>query len=330
MRNVKSLLSFMKIVIAGRRILFFSNAPCEARKVSVGVAVLDVTMTAFFIARERGYFHKEDIDVDLVLMRGGVSNQALIANGVDFSAVPTAGLQAALQGAPLKVIFSAFHKPMFWLYARPEIHTVKELTGKKVAVSSLGAAGDAALRELFKKAGMDENRDVAILAIGTTATRLTALSTGSVDAAMMTFPHNLTAAEQGFRELVSFLTSDIVQLQGAVVARDQTLQSDPMLVEKLLRGTIRGFLYMTSNRAGTVSVLQKYLKAKPEVAAKVYDLIRPAITPEGILNEDLEKRFLTPLLERIGRKDMPPLNRYFDFSAARKIHNELKAEGWKP
>lgn len=304
--------------------------PCEARKVSVGVPVLDVTMSPFFIAQERGYFQKEGLEVDLVLMRGGVSNQALIAGGVDFSAVPTAGMQAALQGAPLKVIFAAFNKPMFWLYARPEIRSIKDLAGKKVAVSSLGAAGDAALRESIKKNGMDENRDVAILAIGTTATRLSALATGTVDAAMMTFPHNLTAAESGLRELVSFLTSDIVQLQGSVVARDQVLQSDPQLVEKFIRATVKGFVFHTANRSGTVAVLKKRLQTQDDAASKVYDLIKPAITPDGILNEDLQKRFLAPLLERVGRKDAPLLNRYYDFSLARKIHGELKAEGWKP
>lgn len=304
--------------------------PCEARKVSVGVPVLDVTMSPFFIAQERGYFQKEGLEVDLVLMRGGVSNQALIAGGVDFSAVPTAGLQAALQGAPLKVIFAAFNKPMFWLYSRPEIRSLKDLTGKKVAVSSLGAAGDAALREWFKKNGMDENRDVAILAIGTTGTRLSALASGTVDAAMMTFPHNLTAAESGLRELVSFINSDIVQLQGSVVARDALLSSDPALVEKFMRATVKGFLFHVGNRSGTVAVLRKSLKIDENAAAKVYDLIRPAITPDGVLNEDLQKRFLAPLLERVGRKDTPPLNRFYDFSAARKIHADLKAEGWRP
>ena len=320
----------MKILIVLSALLFGLAVPSQARKVSVGVPVLDVTMTPFFVAQDRGYFQKEGLEVDLVLMRGGVSNQALIAGGVDFSAVPTAGLQAALQGAPLKVIFSAYHKPMFWLYARPDIRSVKELTGKKVAVSSLGAAGDAALRELFKKNAMDENRDVAILAIGTTATRLSALSTGTVDAAMMTFPHNLTAAELGLRELVSFLTSDIIQLQGTVVARDPLLQSDPLLVEKFLRATIKGFLYSTTVRGGTLAMLQKNLKIQSDAAAKIYDLIRPAITPEGVLTEDLQKRFLIPLLERVGRKDMPPLNRFYDFTWRAKIHGELKAEGWKP
>jgi len=124
----------------------------EARKVTVAVPVLDVTQSALFVARDQGYFQKEGLAVELILMRGGMANQALIGGNVEFTTVPTAGLQAALQGAPLKVVLSTFHKPMFWLYSRPQIRSVKELHNKKIAVSSLGAAGDSALRELIKKA----------------------------------------------------------------------------------------------------------------------------------------------------------------------------------
>ena len=301
----------------------------DARKVTVGVPVLDVTQSALYVARDRGYFQKEGLEVDLILMRGGVANQALIAGNVEFTTVPTAGLQAALQGAPLKVVLSTFHKPMFWLYSRAEIKSVRELSGKKVAVSSLGAAGDSALRELIKKNGMDENRDVAILAIGTTATRLGALSTGVVDAAMMTFPHNITAAESGLRELVSFIASDIIQLQGAIVTRDALLNSDAPLVERFLRATIRGIVYYSANRGGTVPILARNVKAQEDLAAKVYDLVKPALTPEGILNDDLQKRVMSPLLERVGKRDTSP-GRFFDFSMARKLHSEIKAEGWKP
>ena len=166
----------VKLIFAIVLFLFNPAIPAEARKVAVGVPVLDVTQSALYVARDRGYYQKEGLEVDLILMRGGVANQALIAGNVEFTTVPTAGLQAALQGAPLKVVLSTFHKPMFWLYSRPEIRNIKDLSGKKVAVSSLGAAGDSALRELIKKNGMDENREVAILAIGTTATRLGALS----------------------------------------------------------------------------------------------------------------------------------------------------------
>ena len=318
-----------KLIFAIVLFLFNPAVPVEARKVAVGVPVLDVTQSALYVARDRGYYQKEGLEVDLILMRGGVANQALIAGNVEFTTVPTAGLQAALQGAPLKVVLSTFHKPMFWLYSRPEIRSVKDLSGKKVAVSSLGAAGDSALRELIKKNGMDENRDVAILAIGTTATRLGALSTGVVDAAMMTFPHNITAAEAGFRELVSFIASDIIQLQGAIVTRDALLSSEPATVEKFLRATIKGIIYYSSNRSGTVPILARNMKAQESLTAKVYDLVKPALTSEGILSDDLQKRVMAPLLERIAKREVAS-NRFFDFTLARKLNGEIKAEGWKP
>ena len=218
---------------------------------------------------------------------------------------------------------------MFWLYGRSEIRSIKDLSGKKVAVSSFGAAGDSALRELIKKNGLDENREVAILAIGTTATRLGALSNGVVDAAMMTFPRNITAAESGFREIVSFIGSDIIQLQGAIVTRDGLLHSDPALVEKFLRATIRGLSYYSTNRNGAVSILARNVKTQEDLAAKIYDLVKPALTPEPILNDDLQKRVMSLLLERVGRRDLATVW-FFDFAGARKINAELKAEGWKP
>ena len=41
----------------------------EARKVTVAVPVLDVTQSALFVARDQGYFQKEGLDVELILMR---------------------------------------------------------------------------------------------------------------------------------------------------------------------------------------------------------------------------------------------------------------------
>lgn len=306
-------------------ILLAQTVPAQARKVSVGIPVVDVSQSALYVARDRGYYQKEGLEVELVLMRGGVANQALITGNVDFTTVPTAALQAGLQGAPVKVLLSTFHKPMFWLYSRQTIRTPKELSGKKVAVSSLGAAGDSALREWLKKNGLDENREVAILAIGTTATRLSSLAAGVVDAAMMTFPHNITAADQGFRELMSFIASDIIQLQGAIVTSEGLLKSDPVTVEKFLRATMRGLIYYSANRAGAVPILARNAKSSVELAGKVYDLVKPALTPDGILSDELQKQVMSPLLDRVGRKDVA-IGRFFDFTLARKINAELKAE----
>ena len=77
------------------------------------------------------------------------------------------------------------------------------------------------------------------------------------------------------------------------------------MVEKFLRATIKGFIYYSTNRSGAVSMLASNVKTSEELAAKIYDLVKPALTPEGIFNDDLQKRVMSPLLERIGRKELP-------------------------
>ena len=47
------------------------------------------------------------------MMPAPVSNLALIAGNVDFTSVPTAAITAALRGAPLRVLFTSFDKPLF-------------------------------------------------------------------------------------------------------------------------------------------------------------------------------------------------------------------------
>ena len=70
-------------------------------------------------------------------------------------------------------------------------------------------------------------------------------------------------------------------------------------------------------------------KSQESLALKIYDLVKPALTPEGILNDDLQKRVMAPLLERVNKRDVAT-SRFFDFALARKLNGEIKAEGWKP
>ena len=76
-------------------------------------------------------------------------------------------------------------------------------------------------------------------------------------------------------------------------------------------------------------ILARNTHSQEILATKVYDLVKPALTPEGILSDDLQKRVMAPLFERINKRDVPS-SRFFDFTLARKLNGEIKAEGWKP
>ena len=299
-------------------------------KVPVQIPAITPAVTAFAVARERGYYRQEGLDVQLVVMPSGLGTQALLGGNVKFSTAGGAGLMPILRGAPVRFMFTSFSRPMFWLYARSDIRLVESLRGRKVGVSSLGSGPDSLLREILKKHGLEGGRDVAIMAVGSGTARFYALQAGTVDAAMLSVPANLMAQEAGFRELVSFIDQEWIELQGTVNVTDQLMASDPMLVEKFIRATLKGFIHFRDLRSQTIAILARFLRIKEEVAARIYDLMRPSLTQDGIVSEETQLKSLEHVIERAGLKDPPRLEKIFDYSLAVKVRNELRAKGWKP
>lgn len=300
------------------------------RKVHAAIPSISPSSIVFVIAREKGYYREEGLDLDLIVMPAATATQALVGGDVEFVGTGGAGLVPVLRGAPLQYLFITFFRPQYWLYSKQDIRSVENLKGKRVGVSSIGSGPDSLLRDFLKKHGLDGGRDVAIMAIGAGTARFVALKAGSVDATMLTPPGNFMAQDAGFRELVSFIEQDLVEVQGSIFMRQELIKSDPILTEKLVRATMKGLLYFRSNRSGSVSSLGRFLKSKEDLAGRLYDLILPGTTRDGTINEALQKRSIENVIERVGVKEAPPLDRMYNFSLARKVRDELTAKGWKP
>jgi NitT/TauT family transport system substrate-binding protein len=235
-----------------------------------------------------------------------------------------------VRGAPLRFLFHTYHRPIYWLYAHPQIRDLRDLKYKKVGVSGIGSGPDLLLREVLGRHGLEGGRDVAILALGAGTARFLGLKAGSVDAAMLSPPSNIMAEDAGFRQLVSFIKEDLVELQSAVAVREGLLQNDPILVEKFLRGTLKGFFYARDNRSGTISVLTRVQRINEDLAAKTYDVSRPAMTSDGTVSDEMLQRTLEQTVKRLGLKESPSsFLKVFDYSLTRRIRAELDAQGWK-
>ncbi|TMA78339.1 MAG: ABC transporter substrate-binding protein [Deltaproteobacteria bacterium] len=259
------------------------------------------------------------------------ASRALLSGDVVVATVGGAGLPPLLRGSPFKFLFTTYNRAMFWLYAKPEIRDVKALRGKRVGVSGIGSGPDSLLREILRQNGLDANRDVAVLSLGVMPTIFSGLQSGMVDAAMLSPPVTFKAEEGGFRELVSFPKQDLVELQGSMLVRDASLQSDPTQMERFLRGTYKGFLYIKENRTGTIPIVARYLQVNESVAAKAYDhVVKPAMTQDGTLNPEMQAKAVAHVLKRLDLKEAPPLAKIFDFSLARKVMSELQSKSWRP
>ena len=302
-------------------------ARAEAARLRLSVPVHGVSHVAFYAAKEKGYFQEEGLDVEVILMSAPIGIRALIAGDVDASTVGGSALPPIFRGAPLRMVFISFDKPTHWLFAKPDIRTVKDLKNRKVAIDGLGGTLESLLRSVLEKTGLEGGRDVPFLVIGTPPGRFLALTSGAVDASLFIFPLNFRAEEAGFRELVNFVKQDITSLTGSIVVRES---ADAGLVEKFVRAAVKGHLYARNSRNGTIPILARTLKIKGDMAAKIYDAAQPAMVGDGSINEEIQRRVIDDARKSLGMKEAISPDKVFRFSLVHKINAELKAQGWKP
>jgi hypothetical protein len=84
------------------------------------------------------------------------------------------------------------------------------------------------------------------------------------------------------------------------------------------------------NRAETIAVLTRNINIADSLAIKSYDVIRPALTADGGLSEDAQRKALDLILQVQNVKESPSVERFFDFAIQRRVSSELKSKGWRP
>src|SRR5215510_4131146 len=206
MRTNGSIRLFVAAVIVG---FFATHAPTLAAesklpiKVVAGYGSADGAVAPLWFAKETKLFEKHGLDVVLVGMgTGSVSLRALIAKDLEISSLSGSGLvQAALQGTDTVLIAALINGFVFKIFAAPEISSPTQLKGKKLGVSRYGATSDFAVRLALKKWGLNPERDVSILQIGTTQDTVRAMQTKMLDAGVLSGTASLMARKAGFREL---------------------------------------------------------------------------------------------------------------------------------
>src|SRR5690242_21596566 len=139
-------------------LLFFSS-PSRAETLKIAIPSTTQAVLPFTIARDKGYYRAEGLDVELILMSAPTASRALLSDDVAVATVGGAGLPPVLRGSPFKFLFTTYNRAMFWLFSKPEIRDVRGLKGKRIGVSGIGSGPDSLLREILRQNGLDANRD---------------------------------------------------------------------------------------------------------------------------------------------------------------------------
>jgi NitT/TauT family transport system substrate-binding protein len=274
------------------------------------------------VAQHKGFFKDEGLDADIVVMGAGPSLAALSNGDIDYTLLTGSVIRAAIRGLPLRIVAGLMTSSAHVFLARPEIKSIKELQGKKVGLAGFGDATHVLARMILAKQGIDPDKDVQFLTLGSDSGRFAGLLQGLVDMVVTSPPWDFEGKKLGYNILARAYEHVNYPLAGLGV-NEKTLQQNRAQVKRVIKSLVRANRFMRDNREESAKVLMTWGKVKPEHAYASYDSTVKVISADGGIPAD----GLNLLIDQ-AKKDAKitreiPLSEVADFTILREVQKEL-------
>lgn len=300
-----------------------SSKLASVRIAYVSRSILDMP---YVIARDRGFFREEGLEVEFIFMKAIQTVQAMLAGGVDFGTATGTAISAAVNGADVRVVFALTDKPSFDMIALPNIASVQQMRGKRLGISAPGSLTEILARQilLVNKIPLDQ---VTMLPLGTSDVTYIALKAGTIDATMLQVPQNFIAQEEGYRKIAA--GADVYRaVQGGLTTTKTVITERPEVVTRVIRATQKALRLIRNDKKFTVDFIKgPFLdlgKDRDKYADRVYDTALQFYLPSGVVDEKLQREMIATAAQRVKPKDPVPPERVFDFTFAQKVADSIK------
>jgi NitT/TauT family transport system substrate-binding protein len=285
---------------------------------SRSIAAIDL-----YIAKERGFFRGEGLDVDIVQIRGNVAIAAALSGQVQATnGVGTVIRALERSELPMKILTVSLKRNLFWLVSRPEITSIAQLKGKTLGTTTLGGSQHSAAMRLIRKGGVDE-KDITVVVGGDVPAQLQSLVGRTIDAAALSPPTVILARDKHNMNVLGSAMEDLANLQNGTAVTEKFLREKRDVLKRVLRARMKANRYFMDNERGTSEVLAKYQNVDLAVAVESYRLAKPAFTLNGIPSDKEIEEFLKSEAELLKLKEPVSPSKIFDFSLQREVNQEL-------
>jgi NitT/TauT family transport system substrate-binding protein len=239
--------------------------------------------TPLYVAQDAGIFRKHGFTLEMVFIAGGsLSTQALIGKSLDL--LQTGGppfLNAYVRGARLKIIGGVTNILPYVLITSSRISNAEQLRGKKIGISRFGSNTDFVVRLALGHLGLNP-ADVTVLQVGGSQARLVALKAGTIDATVLSPEEALAAQKVGLNTLLDFVARGVEFPHVTMVAREETLQAQALLVKRFMTAYVEGIRYFKTRKEEAVRKMMVLSRLNDrEIAEKAFDVYTRSLPDDG-------------------------------------------------
>lgn len=232
------------------------------KKLNLSYTATSPYQAVVIIAQQAGIFRKYGLDVTLIFMAGGsLGIQAMVGGDVPITqADGSASVGASVAGVDVVMVGSFLNTFPYSLVSLPEIKTVEQLKGAKIAISRFGSATDLSVKMALAKVGLNPEKDVTLLQIGAQTARAAALQSKSVQATIITPPFTLTARKLGYNTLIDMAQMNIPYQLTALVTSRAYIKAHHDILMAVIRASSEAIHFYKTQKEPSLKILSKYLQ----------------------------------------------------------------------
>lgn len=275
-------------------------------------------MAPVYIAEAAGYMAEEGIDLELFEVDSGALGIAALVSGQVqfFDADPFQAVQLRRQGRQILFVYNLTKRVTLDMVMHPDVARARgvsrsmpiqqrfaALRGLKLGVTRPGAATDVYMRYYLKRAGLNPDRDVQIVSVGSGAGLLAALRTRQIDAFHLSAPTPYLAERDGYGVVVIKASAgDVPELDNflytGIAVHNVYANQNGDVLRRWIKAVNRANRLMRSDPAAAVTHLRKYFpRTDVEVLTLALREIIPALSEDGRMTEQMMEKHLQFMLD---------------------------------
>jgi NitT/TauT family transport system substrate-binding protein len=247
-------------------------------RVMSGYAAISGPHAVLWMAREAGLFEKNGLRTDVAYIRSGSTmSQTLVAGEIQMAQMGGPAMLAA-GVAGMDVTFVAVALNTTPIVIMGTVAKIEDLKGKAVGITRFGSNTDISARYAIRKAGLQPEKDVALVQLEDYPGIMGGIASGRIAAGALADPFTDAAKKLGYKEIADIAAMGLEFPFVGIAAKKSYIKDNVDTVQRFVRAYTEAIALYKNNRDLAMKVTSKYTAIKDAaILASTVDFYAPKL-----------------------------------------------------
>jgi len=267
------------ILVALMVLLFHGTAVAQGlTRVMSGYAAVSGPHAVLWVAREAGLFEKNGLRTDVAYIRSGSTMaQTLVSGEIQMAQMGGPAMLAA-GVAGIDVTFVAVALNTTPIVIMGNVAKMEELRGKAIGITRFGSNTDISARFAIRKAGLQPEKDIALLQLEDYPGIMGGMQSGRIAAGALADPFTDAAKKLGYKEIADIAALGLEFPFVGIAAKKSYLKENSDTAQRFVRAYTEAIALYKNNRDLAMKITGKYTGIKdPAILSSTVNFYAPKL-----------------------------------------------------